>query len=46
MIFDDIVDEKNQSKVENYYTRGRRINIDCFKLFELTAPVGQPLMCT
>lgn len=29
-IFDDIMTDKNQSKAEDYYTRGRHNNISCF----------------
>lgn len=32
IIFDDIIDEKNQARVEKYFIRGRPLNIDCIYL--------------
>jgi hypothetical protein len=32
IIFDDVLLEKKQNKIEDYYVRGRHSNVDCFYL--------------
>lgn len=44
MIFDDVICDKNQENIKNYYCLGRHRNIDCFYLTQTYARVSKHLI--
>lgn len=44
MIFDDVICDKNQENMKNYYCLGRHRNIDCFYLTQTYARISKHLI--